>query len=145
MTTLSERLRIAMTGPPRITQAALARACGLKAPSVHDWLSGRTKRMSAEYLLPACELLRVNEKWLATGKGPMRSNQTDRMIELKKINELLLNLSNDDFEKIRRICETLAMYSVEKRNNFSMTNRKEFNITPELTNITGPSIHQTAQ
>ncbi|TXH43744.1 MAG: hypothetical protein E6Q97_33655 [Desulfurellales bacterium] len=115
MSTLSERLRLAMSGPPEISQADLARACGLKQPSVHDWISGRTKRMSAQYLLPAASLLRVNPEWLATGKGQMRSDKINRIIELKKMDAILLNLPDDDFEKIKRVCETLATYSANKK------------------------------
>ena len=72
MKTLSERLRHALDGPPRITQKALADACGIKPPSVNDWLSGETKMLDAVNLLAACKLLKVNPKWLATGVGAVR-------------------------------------------------------------------------
>lgn len=72
MTTLAERLRLAMEGPPKVSQAAIARACGVKPPSVTDWLNGETKRMEGSNLLAAAKLLRVNPEWLASGRGPMR-------------------------------------------------------------------------
>jgi phage repressor protein C with HTH and peptisase S24 domain len=67
---LSERIRAAMatTG---ITQAELARACGVKPPSVSGWLSGKSKFLRGENLLQAARALKVNEDWLATGKGEM--------------------------------------------------------------------------
>ncbi|QKL07422.1 helix-turn-helix domain-containing protein [Pseudomonas putida] len=72
MSTLQERLRQIMAGPPKISQAALARACGIKAPSVNDWVSGKTKTIEGQNLLLAAEFLGVTPKWLATGRGPIR-------------------------------------------------------------------------
>lgn len=74
MRTLQERLKLAMAGPPKISQVALARACGIRAPSVNDWLSGKTKSIEGQNLLLAAEFLRVIPMWLATGKGPMRKD-----------------------------------------------------------------------
>ncbi|WP_411392522.1 S24 family peptidase [Pseudomonas sp. MPB23] len=72
MRTLQERLKLAMSGPPKVTQAALARACGVRAPSVNDWISGKTKTIEGQNLLIAADYLKVMPMWLATGKGPMR-------------------------------------------------------------------------
>lgn len=72
MSTLKDRLKVVMDGPPKISQAALARACKVTAPSVNDWRSGKTKTLEGENLLRAADFLRVNPQWLATGKGPMR-------------------------------------------------------------------------
>lgn len=72
MRTLQERLKMAMVGPPKVTQAALARACGVRAPSVNDWISGKTKTIEGQNLLIAADFLKVLPMWLATGKGPMR-------------------------------------------------------------------------
>ena len=47
---LSERLRFAMQRAG-ISQAALARACGVKAPSVHSWLNGKSKYLRGPNLL----------------------------------------------------------------------------------------------
>jgi phage repressor protein C with HTH and peptisase S24 domain len=74
MRNLQERLRAAMAGPPKISQAALARACGITPPSVNDWLSGKTKAIEGENLLHAAELLKVTPMWLATGRGAMRKD-----------------------------------------------------------------------
>lgn len=70
MSTLQERLRQILDGPPKISQAALARACGIKPPSVNDWLSGKTKTIEGQNLLLAADFLGVTPKWLATGRGP---------------------------------------------------------------------------
>lgn len=67
--TLSERLKEAMLGPPKVTGRALAKACDVSAPSVSDWLNGSTKSIDGINLIAAAEFLRVNPKWLATGLG----------------------------------------------------------------------------
>lgn len=61
-----------MDGPPKVTGKALATACGVKPPSVSDWLSGKSKTMVGQNLIAAAEFLRVRPKWLAEGVGPMR-------------------------------------------------------------------------
>lgn len=74
MRTLQERLKHVMAGPPKVSQAALARACGIRAPSVNDWLSGKTKTIEGQNLLLAADFLKVMPMWLATGRGPMRKD-----------------------------------------------------------------------
>jgi len=74
MRTLKERLKLAMAGPPKVTQAALARACGIRAPSVNDWISGKTQTIEGQNLLIAADFLGVLPMWLATGKGQMRKD-----------------------------------------------------------------------
>lgn len=55
-----------------INQAELARLCGVSAPSVNGWLSGKSKFLRGENLLLAAKALKVSEQWLATGKGQMK-------------------------------------------------------------------------
>lgn len=68
--TLAERLTTAMERSG-ITQAELARACGVKPPSVNGWLSGKSKFLRGENLLKAAAVLGVSQQWLATGEGLM--------------------------------------------------------------------------
>ncbi|MEH6435802.1 XRE family transcriptional regulator [Massilia sp. DD77] len=67
---LSERMKIAMQAAG-VSQVELARACGVAPPSVHGWLSGKSKFLRGENLLQAARVLKVNQDWLATGKGGM--------------------------------------------------------------------------
>lgn len=69
--TLAERLRYAMEVLPlkKIKGVDLARAVGVKPPSVSDWLSGKSKTMEGENLLKASKFLGVNPNWLASGIG----------------------------------------------------------------------------
>lgn len=73
---LSERLALAMERSG-INQADLARACQVKPPSVHGWLSGKSKFLRGENLLLAASALGVNQQWLATGQGPMTQTKTE--------------------------------------------------------------------
>lgn len=70
MSTLADRLTTAMS-ERNISQAELARRCGVSQPSVHGWLSGKAKFLRGENLLRAAAALRVSEEWLATGQGDM--------------------------------------------------------------------------
>lgn len=69
--TLAERLKYAMEilPPKKIKGVELARAVGVKPPSVSDWLSGKSKKMEGENLLKAAKFLGVNASWLASGIG----------------------------------------------------------------------------
>lgn len=71
MNTLAERLRYAMDilPPKKIKGVDLARAVGVKPPSVSDWLSGKSKTMEGENLLRVAKHLNVNPLWLANGTG----------------------------------------------------------------------------
>lgn len=59
----------------RVSQAALARHCKVKPPSVSDWFSGETKTLAAESLLLAADYLKVRAEWLSSGKGPMATEE----------------------------------------------------------------------
>lgn len=72
MTTFADRLKSAMAGPPKFKQVELARACGIKPPSVADWLNGRSVNIEGKNLLSAAKALNVRPEWLSTGRGPMR-------------------------------------------------------------------------
>ena len=69
--------------------AELARACDIRGPSISNWLSGKTKGLSAKTALLAAEFLGVRPEWLANEDGPMLAagddqarNQTDARAEL---------------------------------------------------------------
>ncbi|MFW1865534.1 LexA family transcriptional regulator [Acinetobacter baumannii] len=84
MNTLAERLRYAMEvlPPKKIKGVELARAVGVKPPSVSDWLSGKSKTMEGENLLRASKFLNVNPSWLASGTGEIQSNTRDKFKQL---------------------------------------------------------------
>lgn len=66
----SLRTRLAeVFDPAKHSQAALAKAAGVRAPSVSDWFSGETKNIKGLPLLKAAAYLQVNALWLASGEG----------------------------------------------------------------------------
>lgn len=73
MDTLAERVRHCL-GFPGKSQAELARACGIKQPSVNAWLTGKTKRITGKNLLRAASYFGVQAEWLATGRGAIKTN-----------------------------------------------------------------------
>ncbi|WP_250464044.1 S24 family peptidase [Caballeronia sp. GAFFF2] len=99
---LSERLLLAMKAEG-ISQAELARACGVRPPSVHGWLSGKSKFLRGENLLSAARALKVSQEWLATGKGPMKGQPV--RIQADSNTQLLPHdhLPHDDFVLIAQL------------------------------------------
>ena len=77
MNTLRERLALALTKKRGGSQAGLARACGIKQPSVAAWMNGRTKQLKANSLLRAAAYLGVRTEWLDSGRGPMYEDSAD--------------------------------------------------------------------
>lgn len=67
--TLQERVNERMTALG-LTNAQVAVACNVKAPTAFHWSSGKTKKMKAEPLLLAAAKFGVTVEWLASGKGP---------------------------------------------------------------------------
>lgn len=119
----ADRLKLAMAGPPEVKPAELARACGIKQPSVSDWLNRRTKQINGANLLAASELLNVNPWWLADGRGPMRP-----AIPQREVNEIVGLLQRMD-EGVRRIAiaqiKALADLNSENLNSAPAENATE--------------------
>ncbi|MGB3742470.1 MAG: hypothetical protein WA968_10475 [Castellaniella sp.] len=70
MSTLTERFAELFAERPEARPVDLARACGVKQPSVNGWLSGKTKQMEASNAIRAAAFFRVHTWWIATGEGP---------------------------------------------------------------------------
>lgn len=79
MKTLAERLKYAMEvlPPKKIKGVDLARAVGVKPPSVSDWLTGKSKNMDGPNLVRAAKFLKVNSTWLGTGVGKPTDKEKD--------------------------------------------------------------------
>lgn len=94
MNTLAERLRYAMEvlPPKKIKGVDLARAVGVKPPSVSDWLSGKSKTMEGENLIKAANFLSVDASWLASGKG------SHQPIKQEKSNATISNMQVEVYE-----------------------------------------------
>ena len=53
------------------SQVSLAKAAGLKQPSISELESGETKEISGPTLIALCGVLKVRPEWLVTGKEPI--------------------------------------------------------------------------
>ncbi|MBR7070524.1 MAG: helix-turn-helix transcriptional regulator [Oxalobacter sp.] len=91
MTLLAVRLRTAMA-KIGMTQAQLARACGVKPPSVSGWLNSKAKYLKGKNLLAAAKALNVSQDWLATGEGAMLPYDDDLV--------LIPNLPSNEFVEV---------------------------------------------
>lgn len=77
MSTLQDRIAEVSEGLKRGWQADLARYCGVKPPSVADWVSGKTLKLDGDNLLRAAEFFGVRPRWLSSGKGPKPASSDD--------------------------------------------------------------------
>lgn len=69
MRALKDRIAEAMRRHPHLSQADIARACGVKTPSVSGWINGDTKSLKPEPARLGAQLFGCDQNWLATGVG----------------------------------------------------------------------------
>lgn len=82
---LSNRLKTLFTLNPDKSQADLARFANVRPPSVNDWVSGKTKKMSGPALMSVSIYFGVDAMWLATGEGKnplLQSNATQPPVSM---------------------------------------------------------------
>lgn len=85
--------------------AALARACNVRAPSVHDWESGRTRQIAGDHLFAAANALNVRPEWILSGRLPRDATGAggvaERIPERQRI-EILARSFRDAFDAFHR-------------------------------------------
>jgi len=69
VSTLEDRIKVMSRDLSRGWQKKLADHCGVSAPSVSDWASGKTAVLESSHLLKCADFFKVSPKWLATGEG----------------------------------------------------------------------------
>lgn len=69
MKTLRERVEECERRWPAISRAEVARAAGVKPPSVADWFNGKTTRLRLKPAVGAAALWKCNALWLGEGTG----------------------------------------------------------------------------
>lgn len=50
-----------------VTDTDICAACNVKPPSVHAWMTGKTKNIEGHNLLTVCDLLGVSPHWVIFG------------------------------------------------------------------------------
>lgn len=58
----------------KVNQKELARAAGVKQPSISELETGETKEISGPTLIAVCKALKIRPEWLVTGEEPMDAN-----------------------------------------------------------------------
>lgn len=89
LTSLGLRLRHARRERGNMSQAALAKAAGIKQPSVSELESGETKEISGPTLIAIAGALKVRPEWLVNGKGAMNEDEFGNLAQDER--ELLTN------------------------------------------------------
>jgi transcriptional regulator with XRE-family HTH domain len=74
-----------------ISQKELADSCGISAPAVNDWLSGKTKSLKASTLLKAAKALAVSPQWLESGLGVKSPREDNRISEHTLLTDPIAN------------------------------------------------------
>lgn len=101
MKTLAERLTEALAASGH-TKAELARACGVAAPSVNDWFSGKTKSLKGTSLIRASNFLGVRSLWLAEGKGPRTNEDVHSIADDADVTWPFQLVSKEDYERLTK-------------------------------------------
>lgn len=80
---LSDRINAALAAKKGLTQAGLARACGISRASVNAWVNGKTDSIDGKFLTTAAAYLGVNAHWLSTGEGPMHPGSGETALAIR--------------------------------------------------------------
>lgn len=78
MTPWAKRIEQRLSELDGKSQAGLAKACGIKAPSVNGWLSGESKMINGANLVASARYLNTTAEWIMTGRGSHNSTSAVR-------------------------------------------------------------------
>lgn len=73
-----------------MSQTDLANACGIKPPSVNNWLSGETKMIGGENLVAVARALSTSPEWIMTGKGDAHRQSQPARLDQQMMAEALV-------------------------------------------------------
>lgn len=105
MRTLKDRVEECTRRHPGVTQADIARAAGIKQPSVTDWFNGKTVSLKLKPAVKAAALWGCDPLWLGEGEGlpdwvdaaPVESPPTSLGQALERLGiELAKPMADDD-------------------------------------------------
>lgn len=113
MTTLSDRITylLSLSTPP-MDQAELAKICKVKAPSVSDWLNGKTKNLQGSTLVRLVEHFMCSPIWLATGEGePFREDASQALYKAPEKSKIVAKIKPKRDRHIDRVLAMLEQMS----------------------------------
>ncbi len=116
MSNLAQRISQRL-GDLSLTQKELADVCGVSAPAVNDWVSGKTKSLKASTLLRAAKALSVSPQWLESGLGVKSLRSDNRVAEYSQIQDPLAqqlqrvieHMLPEDQKKLLEYAEMLSL------------------------------------
>lgn len=116
MSNLAQRISQRL-GDLSLTQKELADVCGVSAPAVNDWVSGKTKSLKASTLLRAAKALSVSPQWLESGLGVKSLRSDNRVAEYSQIQDplaqqlqrLIEHMLPEDQKKLLEYAEMLSL------------------------------------
>ncbi len=100
-----------------LSQKELADICGVSAPAVNDWLSGKTKSLKASTLLKAAKALSVSPQWLESGLGVKALRSDNRVSDYvllidpvaQQLQRMIEHLLPEDQKKLLEYAEMLGL------------------------------------
>lgn len=99
MKTIGDRIKQARTANEKMTQAELAKLCGVSRSAVTQWESGQSKTLKPENLLCVADKTGFSIRWLITGKGEERQHSVKLVptaaSKSKTINSLVHQLAEE--------------------------------------------------
>lgn len=118
--TLEKRLKDVSADMPRGWQKKLADHCNVSAPSVSDWVAGKTAGLEAGHLIKCAEFFRVSPQWMASGEGDRTSINPEsfekldarRVFFAEDIADLLKQVEGGDQLRRAYAAAVLAIVSV---------------------------------
>jgi transcriptional regulator with XRE-family HTH domain len=116
MSHLAQRIRQRLSDLD-MSQRELASSCGVSAPAVNDWVTGKTLSLKASTLLKAAKALGVSPQWLESGVGVKSPREERRLNDYASlmnpaVNQLLLIvdlLLPEDQQKLLDYAEMLSI------------------------------------
>jgi transcriptional regulator with XRE-family HTH domain len=116
MSHLAQRIRQRLSELD-MSQRELASSCGVSAPAVNDWVSGKTQSLKASTLLKAAKALAVSPQWLENGVG-VKSLRDDHRVNdyallldplANQLHRLVDHLLQEDQKKLLEYAEMLNL------------------------------------
>lgn len=107
-----------MTKPERVayaisesgeTPASMARMIGCTSAAIYQWIAGDTKDIRNELLFALADATKFHARWIATGEGPERPREDERLARLA---ELFGTLDERGKTAVFRVAETESAYSL---------------------------------
>jgi transcriptional regulator with XRE-family HTH domain len=133
MSHLAQRIRQRLSDLD-MSQRELASSCGVSAPAVNDWVTGKTLSLKASTLLKAAKALGVSPQWLESGVGVKSPREERRLNDYASlmnpaVNQLLLIvdlLLPEDQQKLLDYAEMLSIKRLheQKKQRTALVSKK---------------------